>query len=444
MPTFFGFHIGDSLGGISDAIWVGLDSKDDAQGWVCQSIGDGWYSVTVEVDKAFASYKSKAYKLRFMITNSGKDYSADMAMYIDNLNLGISLSDLGGSVVATEDEDAIRTNVQNVDNVLNTLTYDEEVVSSNSSKSLKLGIDAGRGETWANADIFISELIGWKPVDLVGKTISFDIKPVNNTPYFGFAIERSDVGLAEMIYVGFNSYDTAKGWSCQEIGNGWYKVIIDLDKAFGGYQDRVFKFRVLISNSGQDYASETVVYIDNLHLGTAIAELKEGIRTEGNDAINVDCQDGGNLNTIEYSTEQFALYSEHSLKLGINGGRGEVWASGDVLIAALNQWTGVDLSGKTIEFDVKPINSPTFFGLATEQQNVGLSEFIYIGFDSADDAKGWSCRPTGAGWYHVTVDVEKAFPNYTSCVFKFRVMISNQNQDQSKETMVYIDNLKLD
>ena len=103
----------------------------------------------------------------------------------------------------------------------------------------------------------------------------------------------------------------------------------------------------------------------------------------------------------------------------------------------------MDLSGKTVEFDVKPINSQSFFALATEQQGVAeLAEFIYIGFDSADDAKGWSCRPTGAGWYRVTVDIDKAFPNHKTKVFKFRIMISNQNQDQTQATSVYIDNLK--
>lgn len=442
MP-YFALHIGDSVNGYSNAIWVGLDSSDNASGWKCESIGDGWYSVTVEVDKAFPSYKSKAYKLRFMVTNSGKDYSADMAMYVDNLDLGIPLSELMGKTIVSENDDAIKTNAQNVDNVLSTLTYDEQVVSTDSLRSLKLGINGGRGETWANADIFISELIGWKPVDLVGKTISFDVKPVNNTPYFGFAIERSDVGLAEMIYVGFDSYDTAKGWSCQKIGDGWYKAIIDLDKAFGGYQDRVFKLRVLISNSGQNQGSETAVYLDNLYLGAPISELTEGVRTEENDAINVYKENVDNmLSTFAYNTSNFALYSEHSLEFGINGGRGTIWANGDIQIAELNNWSGVNLNEKIVEFDVKPVNSGSSFGIASEQSGVGLSDHVWIGFNSADDTKGWSCRPTGAGWYHVTIDMDKAFPNHSTSVFKFRIMVHNSDADQSANTSVYLDNLK--
>lgn len=422
--------------GFTEWIWISCDGN--GAGWSSQAIGGGWYRFTLDIDTCFGNYASCVSELRYMISNSGQNQEAETAVYIDNLALG-------EIVVSTINEvnDATKSNAQNVDNVLSTLAYDEQVVSTDSMRSLKLGINSGRGETWANADIFISELIGWKPVDLGGKTISFDVKPVNNTPYFGFAIERSDVGLAEMIYVGFNSSDTAKGWSCQEIGDGWYKAIIDLDKAFGGYQDRVFKLRVLISNSGQNQGSETAVYLDNLYLGAPISELKEGVRTEENDAINVYKENVDNmLSTFAYNTSNFALYSEHSLEFGINGGRGTIWANGDIQIAELNNWSGVNLNEKIVEFDVKPVNSGSSFGIASEQSGVGLSDPVWIGFNSADDAKGWSCRPTGAGWYHVTIDMDKAFPNHSTSVFKFRIMVHNSDADQSANTSVYLDNLK--
>ncbi len=424
------------VGWSSEDLWISCGGSGN--GWSTTPIGNGWYRFTVDMDTCFGDYAKAISQFRFMMSNSGQDQTAVSNLYIDNVMLGELVT-----YVSNEEEDAIHCDVQNVDSVLNTMEYDTTVLSTNSTQSLKLGINGGRGTVWANADVFVSELIGWKPVDLVGKTITFDVKAENSAGYVGVAAERSDVGLAEMIYVGFGSSDDGKGWKCSQKENGWYKVTIDMDKAFGGYQDRVFKIRILISNDGANTDADTTVYIDNLYLGTPIPELKEGIRSEANDSINVDCQDGGNLNTVEYSTDYFSLYSQHSLKLGINGGRGEVWASGDILIAALNGWNGVDLRGKTIEFDVKPVNSQTFFALSAEQQGVGLAEFIYIGFDSADDAKGWSCRPTGAGWYHVTVDMDKAFPNYTTSVFKLRVMINNQNQDQSQPTAVYIDNLDI-
>lgn len=425
------------VGWSSEDLWISCGGSGN--GWSTSEIGNGWYRLTIDMDKCFGDHAKAIAQFRFMMSNSGQDQTKISNLYIDNVMLGELVT-----YVSNEEEDAIHCDVQNVDSVLNTVTYDETVLSTNSTQSLKLGINGGRGTVWANADVFVSELIGWKPVDLVGKTITFDVKAENSAGYVGVVAERSDVGLAEMIYVGFGSSDDGKGWKCSQKENGWYKVTIDMGKAFGGYQDRVFKIRILIANDGANTDADTAVYIDNLYLGTPISELKEGIRSEANDAINVDCQDGGNLNTVAYSTENFSLYSLHSLKLGIDGGRGEVWASGDIMIAALNQWNGVNLSGKTIEFDVKPVNSQTFFALSAEQQGVGLAEFIYIGFDSADDAKGWSCRPTGAGWYRVIVDMDKAFPNYTTSVFKFRVMINNQNQDQSQPTAVYIDNLDID
>lgn len=424
------------VGWSSEDLWISCGGSGN--GWSTTLIGNGWYRFTVDMDTCFGDYAKAVSQFRFMMSNSGQDQTAVSNLYIDNVMLGELVT-----YISNEEEDAIHCDVQNVDSVLNTMEYDTAVLSTSSTQSLKLGINGGRGTVWANADLFISELIDWKPVDLVGKTITFDVKAENSAGYIGVAAERSDVGLAEMIYIGFGSSDDGKGWKCSPKENGWYKVTIDMDKAFGGYQDRVFKFRILISNDGANTDADTTVYIDNLYLGTPIKELTEGIRSEANDAINVDCQDGGSLNTVEYSTENFSLYSQHSLKLGINGGRGEVWASGDIMIAALNQWNGVNLSGKTIEFDVKPVNSQTFFALSAEQQGVGLAEFIYIGFDNADDAKGWSCRPTGAGWYRVIVEMDKAFPNYTTSVFKFRVMINNQNQDQSQPTAVYIDNLDI-
>lgn len=424
------------VGWSSEDLWISCGGSGN--GWSTTPIGNGWYRFTVDMDTCFGDYAKAISQFRFMMSNSGQDQTAVSNLYIDNVMLGELVT-----YVSNEEEDAIHCDVQNVDSVLNTMEYDTTVLSTNSTQSLKLGINGGGKTVWANADVFVSELIGWKPVDLVGKTITFDVKAENSAGYIGVEAERSDVGLAERIYVGFGSSDDGKGWKCSQKENGWYKVTIDMDKAFGGYQDRVFKFRILISNDGANTDADTTVYIDNLYLGTPIPELKEGIRSEANDSINVDCQDGGELNTVEYSTDYFSLYSQHSLKLGIDGGRGEVWASGDILIAALNQWNGVNLSGKTIEFDVKPVNSQTFFALASEQKDVGLAEFIYIGFDSADDAKGWSCRPTGAGWYRVIVDMDKAFPNYTTNVYKFRVMINNQNQDQSQPTAVYIDNLDI-
>ena len=421
------------VGWSSEDLWISCGGSGN--GWSSVLLGNGWYRFTMDMDVCIGDYAKAVSEFEFLISNENQEKSKASNVYIDNMMLGELVT-----YISNEEEDAIQADVQNVNTTLDTMTYDTSVLSTNSTKSLKLGINGGSGKDWAKAEIFISSLLdGWKPVDLVGKTVTFDVKTENSVGYLEIAAERSGVGLAGAIYVGLSdgNNDEAKGWRCTAKSNGWYKVSIDMDKAFGGYQDRVFKFQVTIAPADKNL--DTTVYIDNLYLGTPIKELKEGIRSEANDAINAYSMNVNDVASIfGYNTEEFALYSEHSLESTLNADNTNQWVSFEIQVAELNDWSNIDLSEEIVEFDIKPINTHTNFGIAPEAIN---DDMRWVGHNSADDAAGWSCWATGAGWYHVTLDMDKAFPNHATSMFKF--FITYGRADATQAASLFIDNLKI-
>ncbi|MBQ2987343.1 MAG: hypothetical protein IJE23_07675 [Tyzzerella sp.] len=420
--------------GLSEFKWIGLSGS--GEGWSVETLSDGWCRITMDLDAMYGVYSRSVFKFRIMMTNQNQDYTNASVIYIDNVDFG-EVSSLTTYVV-DEINDAIKVHSEKVDNVLNTLEKDSSVYSNNSLQSLKLGIDGVSKEVWACVDLFVSELTGWKPVYLKGKTVTFDVKMSNSANFFGVAIEKSGHGLSEFIWVGLDS--AGNGWSTEAIADGWYRVTLDLDKMYGAYTTSVFKFRIMITNQGQDQTNATAVYVDNFNLGP-VSSLTAHETSESADKLNVHkdnvdqvlntmVNDGGTCSTENSTT---------SVKMGIDANRGETWACMDLYVSEQNGWNGVNMTGKTVTFDVKVENSANYFGLSAELSGTGLSEFIWVGLDS--NGNGWSTVSKGDGWYAVTIDMDKAFAGYQSNVFKFRFMITNSGQDYAQATAVYLDNM---
>jgi hypothetical protein len=142
-----------------------------------------------------------------------------------------------------------------------------DTVSSNSEKSAKFNVPAGNSGVWWNYDVDVtSVLVGG--LNLVGKTITFDVKTVGNMTCVGFTVADGDGTYATPNGEGYAWMNLSNGWSgfgmsITAIENGWFRVSLTPDTSFGGASGNITKLRFLVNPSTADEAS---MYIDNLYL----------------------------------------------------------------------------------------------------------------------------------------------------------------------------------
>ena len=416
------FVNGDKLG-----LWTMLSIKADKteNTHVCKSIADGWIKVYIDA-KAIAGEKAIDNVTKIYFTLNASDGSGTLEMNIDNLHF-VEKPKL------SEKDDSIGGCGLNVVNG-GTMTFDTEVVSINSEKSVKCYVPAGNNGVYWNYDLKLSDISG-KPLYLSGKTISFDVKIVGNMKFVGFNIGNGNAVFNKVNDESYAWMNMTDGWSgfgfkCAGLGDGWFRFTLNIDNSFAVCGSNVSCLRFLVSQAD---ANESQMYIDNLYLPTL---------TEEDDSVTSCGLRARNGGAMEVDTTVVSENSDKSVKCYVPAGNNGAYWNYDLKVVDINSKV-LHLSGKTISFDVKIVGNMKFVGFnigngSAVFNKVNDESYAWMNMTDGWSGFGFKCYGLGDGWYRFTLAIDESFSSVGDDVGYLRFLLSPTDANESQ---MYIDNL---
>ena len=409
-----------------------LNSGVSADTHTCEDLGNGWLRVYVDVDVLNSSLSGVS---KIYATLNASDGSGTLDLNFDNLHFEKKR-------VYTEADDAVTACGLSPVNG-GSATIDTSVVSINSEKSAKFNVPAGNSGVWWNYDVDLTKITG-SALNMSGKTITFDVKIVGNMTWVGFTVADGNGTYATPNGEGYAWMNLSNGWSgfgmsIVSLSDGWYRVSFNPDTSFSSAGSNIAKLRFLVNP--QD-ANEASMYVDNLYLDSVIT-----LPTEADDASSACGLSPVNGGTMTVDTSVYSVFSTQSIKANVPAGNSGVWWNYDL---DLTSYFGgaMNLSGKTITFDVKIVGNMTWVGFTVADGNgtyATPNNESYAWMNSNGLSDGWSgygmsIVSLNDGWYRVSFNPDTSFSSCSSNIAKLRFLVNPQD---ANEASMYIDNLYL-
>ena len=412
----------------------------------CEDLGNGWIRVYVDADVLSGSLNSVS---KIYVTLNASDGSGTLTVNFDNLHFENKPTtptpeepEVPGDTLTEADDSIGACGLAAVNGGSASIVTD--TVSSNSEKSAKFNVPAGNSGVWWNYDVDVTSVLGGG-LNLVGKTITFDVKIAGNMTWVGFTVADGNGTYATPNGESYAWMNLSNGWSgfgmsITAIENGWFRVSLTPDTSFSGASGNLTKLRFLVNP--QD-ANEASMYVDNLYLGDA-EKYQEPTRSEADDAIGTCGLVAVNGGTIALDTSVVSVNSEKSVKCTVPAGNNGVWWNYDISLVEVNGGA-VNLSGKTITFDLKIVGSMSLVGFTVEGNGAYAQPdgeaYVWTNLTDGWGAdKGWVVTAMENGWFRVSFTADTKFSGCSGNITKLRFLVNPSTAD---EASMYIDNLYL-
>ena len=416
--------------------WMNSDGLSDGWsgfGMSITSIANGWYRVSFNPDTSFSSASSNLAKLRFLVTLEDAN---EASMYVDNLYVDSVIT------LPTEADDASAACGLIVVNK-GTMTVDTSVYSVFSTQSIKANVPAGNSGVWWNYDLDLTKITG-SALNMSGKTITFDVKIVGNMTWVGFTVADGNGTYAQVNgenYAWMNSNGLSDGWSgygmsIVSLNDGWYRVSFNPDTSFSSAGSNITKLRFLVNPKD---ANEASMYVDNLYLDSVIT-----LPTEADDASSACGLSPVNGGTMTVDTSVYSTFSTQSIKANVPAGNSGSYLNYDLDLTSYFG-SAMNMSGKTITFDVKIVGNMKWVGFTVADgngtyQQVNGEGYAWMNLSSGWSGYGMSIVSLNEGWYRVSFNPDASFSSAGSNIAKLRFLVNPQD---GNEASMYIDNLYL-
>ena len=420
----------------------------------CEDLGNGWIRVYVDADVLNDSLNSVS---KIYVTLNASDGSGTLTVNFDNLHFENKPTtptpeepetpnpeepEVPGDTLTEADDSIGACGLVAVNGGSASIVTD--TVSSNSEKSAKFNVPANNSGVWWNYDVDVTSVLGGG-LNLVGKTITFDVKIVGNMTWVGFTVADGNGTYATPNGEGYAWMNLSNGWSgfgmsITAIENGWFRVSLTPDTSFSGASGNLTKLRFLVNP--QD-ANEASMYVDNLYLGDA-EKYQEPTRSEADDVIGACGLVAVNGGTMTLDTSVVSVNSEKSVKCTVPAGNSGVWWNYDISLVEVNGGA-VNLSGKTITFDLKIVGSMSLVGFTVEGNGAYAQPdgegYVWTNLTDGWGAdKGWVVTAMDNGWFRVSFTADTKFSGCSGNITKLRFLVNPSTAD---EASMYIDNLYL-
>ena len=413
----------------------------------CEDLGNGWIRVYVDANVLNDSLNSVS---KIYVTLNASDGSGTLTVNFDNLHFENKSTtptpeepEVPGDALTEADDSIGACGLVAVNGGSASIVTD--TVSSNSEKSAKFNVPANNSGVWWNYDVDVKSVLGGG-LNFVGKTVTFDVKIVGNMTWVGFTVADGNGTYATPNGESYAWMNLSNGWSgfgmsITAIENGWFRVSLTLDTSFGGASGNLTKLRFLVNP--QD-ANEASMYVDNLYLGD-VEKYQEPTRTEADDSIGACGLIAVNGGTMAFDTSVVSKDSQKSVKCNVPAGNNNVYWNYDLSLREANDGA-VNLTGKTITFDVKIVGNMTLVGFTVADANGNYAQpdgegYVWTNLTDGWGAdKGWVVKALGDGWFRVSFTVDTKFSACSNNVAILRFLVNPQD---GNEASLYVDNLYL-
>jgi hypothetical protein len=420
----------------------------------CEDLGNGWIRVYVDADVLNSSLNNVS---KIYVTLNASDGSGTLMVNFDNLHFENKPTtptpeepetpnpeepEIPGDTL-TEADDAIGAcGLVAVNGGSASIVTD--TVSSNSEKSAKFNVPAGNSGVWWNYDVDVTSVLGGG-LNLVGKTITFDVKILGNMSWVGFTVADGNGTYVTPNGESYAWMNLSNGWSgfgmsITAIENGWFRVSLTPDTSFSSASGNLAKLRFLVNPQDGNEAS---MYVDNLYLGD-VKKYQEPTRSEADDAIGACGLVAVNGGTIAIDTSVVSTDSEKSVKCTVPAGNNGVWWNYDISLVEVNG-SAANLSGKTITFDLKIVGNMSLVGFTVEGNGSYAQPdgegYVWTNLTDGWGAdKGWVVTAMDNGWFRISFTADTKFSSCSGNITKLRFLVNPSTAD---EASMYIDNLYL-
>ena len=413
----------------------------------CEDLGNGWIRVYVDADVLNSSLNNVS---KIYVTLNASDGSGTLEFNLDNLHF-----ENKPTTPTPEEPELPDDTLTEADDAIGacglvavnggTASIVTDTVSSNSEKSAKFNVPAGNSGVWWNYDVDVTSVLGGG-LNLVGKTITFDVKILGNMSWVGFTVADGNGTYVTPNGESYAWMNLSNGWSgfgmsITAIENGWFRVSLTPDTSFSGASGNLTKLRFLVNP--QD-ANEASMYVDNLYLGD-VEKYQEPTRSEADDAIGACGLVAVNGGTIAIDTSVVSTDSVKSVKCTVPAGNSGVWWNYDISLVEVNG-SAANLSGKTITFDVKIVGNMTWVGFKVADGNgnyvncADTNDYAWMNLSDGWSGFGMSITAIENGWFRVSLTPDTSFGGASGNITKLRFLVNPQD---ANEASMYIDNLYL-
>ncbi|MBR2448976.1 MAG: InlB B-repeat-containing protein, partial [Clostridia bacterium] len=415
--------------GAKNGLWkVHTIKKDEASdSHKCEDLGNGWLRVFVNAG-ALSSSINKVSKIYFTLNAS--DGSGTLEFNLDNLHFE--------DIPAVEEPETPNPEdpTVEVDRI-----EDCGLVAVNGGSFTKENgyavatVPANNSGVWWNYDVDLTALLG-KGLNFSGKTITFDVKIVGNMTWVGFTVADGYGSYVKPNNEDYAWMNLSDGWSgfdmtVTAVEDGWFRVSLAPSTTFASVKENVGKLRFLVNP--QD-ANEASFLIDNLYLG----ELVGYVEPAKTDIINECGFVAVNGGTFVYDSANG--YAKATVPANNSG----VWWNFDIGLIDISG-EEVNLSGKTISFDVKIVGNMSWVGFTVGYVNGQYAQVNGEGYawtNLTDKWSGYGISITAIedGWFRVSVTIDESFGSVSSKITKLRFLV---NPKDASEATFSVDNLYL-
>ena len=450
----------------------------------CEDIGNGWIRVYVNLNSFGASLDNVS---RIYATLNAADGSGERNLHFDNLHFvttpthTITFKDYDGSVISSAEYplgatvnvpnnptraadagecsyvfagwDYSVTDVQR--NATYTATYTKTDIVDLWNGSVEKGdIDtitndtADRSENSTYYLNIVEPIAGGnlpyfaitldKTYDLTNSYMVFDFKNIDRNGWlvvFDFVNNGGKLGLWNMFTL--NTGIKEDTHTCEDLGNGWLRVYVDLD-VLNSSLSGVSKIYATLNAS--DGSGTLDINFDNLHFE------KKRVYTEADDAISACGLAAVNGGSATIDSSVVSSTSVKSAKFNVPAGNSGVWWNYDIDLTKVTG-SALNMSGKTITFDVKIVGNMTWVGFKVADGNgnyvncADTNDYAWMNLSSGWSGFGMSIAAINDGWYRVSFNPDTSFSSAGSNIAKLRFLVNPQD---GSEANMYVDNLYLD
>ena len=378
----------------------------------CEDLGNGWVRVYVDASALSAS-TNKVSKIYFTLNAS--DGEGTLEFNLDNLHFEEKIDRI-------DDCGLVAVNG-------GTFTYDSV------NGYAVANVPENNSGVWWNYDVDLTKLLG-KGLNLDGKTITFDVKIVGNMTWVGFTVADGYGSYFKPNDEDYAWMSLSNGWSgfdmtVTAIEDGWFRVSLAPSSTFASVKENVGKLRFLVNPKD---ANEASFLIDNLYLGELVGYV-EPAKTDSIEDCGLVAVNGG---TFAYdSANGYAVATVPENNSG-------VYWNYDIGLTDIAD-EAVNLSGKTISFDVKIVGNMTWVGFTVGYGNGNYAQVNNEGYAWTNLSDKWSgfgisINALEDGWFRVTVTIDESFSSVSSNITKLRFLVSPQD---ANEATFSVDNLYL-
>lgn len=314
---------------------------------------------------------------------------------------------------------------------IDSITNDTNMKSQGSTHSLNIVESISSG----NLPYFAITLD--KTYDLTNKYMVFDFKNINRNGWlvvFDFVNNDKKLGLWNMLTL--NTGIKEDTHTCEDLGNGWLRVYVDLDvlnSSFSGVS------KIYATLNASDGSGTLDVNFDNLHFE------KKRVYTEADDAISACGLVAVNGGSATIDTSVVSINSVKSAKFNVPASNNGVWWNYDIDLTKVTG-SALNMSGKTITFDVKIVGNMTWVGFTVADGNGTYAtpnneSYAWMNLTSGWSGFGMSIAAINDGWFRVSFNPDTSFSSAGSNIAKLRFLVNPQD---GNEANMYVDNLYLD